>query len=256
METSATKRARIRKIVIAGAVVAVVVVVAIVVGVVVSKNKNSSSGTASGNSTSTSANTNGTSSTNSTNIAGNSRRHPFFGYYGANAIANGVDLQTGYSGRATPNFQQPLTFYCNTGYYDVINLAFLNIFGSVNGKPAYVFNIGQRNDTNTDTLYNYLGDGNPDTNNYTVAFFQRMGQEIKQCQAQGVKIVISLGGDKVSNYSFNTGDGELYATTWYNAFLGGSDANTPRPFGAGVVLDGIELDIEKRPNDWQVSPNI
>ncbi|KAI9331195.1 glycoside hydrolase superfamily, partial [Obelidium mucronatum] len=59
-----------------------------------------------------------------------------------------------------------------------------------------------------------------------------------------VKIVMSLGGDKVSPYSFSAGDGKRYAKIFYDMFLEG---NGVRPFGPGVQLNGIELDVEKNP---------
>ncbi|KAJ3065555.1 Chitinase 1 [Podochytrium sp. JEL0797] len=51
----------------------------------------------------------------------------------------------------------------------------------------------------------------------------------------------------MSNYQFALGDGKAIGTWLYGRFLGGSDP--VRPFG-NVVLDGIELDIEKGDPSW------
>ncbi|KAJ3350786.1 hypothetical protein HDU83_009415 [Entophlyctis luteolus] len=236
------------RIKIVGATIAFVAVVAAIVGVVeaVKNRAGGSSSSSSSSAASPSASTSGSSQANGTSFA----NHKFWGYYGANAIANHVDIRDGYNKRATLSPQLPLTYYCDTGFYDYINLAFLNIFGSQGGNPYYEFNIGKRNDTSSDNIYVYEGTGAPAADSTVVAFFEKLGTEVKYCQAKGIKVIASLGGDKSSAYSFNTGDGALYAKTWYNAFLEGSDSGTPRPFGTGVVLDGIELDIEKRPNDY------
>ncbi|KAJ3250557.1 hypothetical protein HDU77_006568, partial [Chytriomyces hyalinus] len=78
-----------------------------------------------------------------------------------------------------------------------------------------------------------------------VSSYLNLGKDIKTCQANGVKVIVSLGGDKVSDYKFSPGDGKRYAQLFYDMFLEGT--HPVRPFGPGVVLDGIELDIEKNP---------
>ncbi|KAI8616938.1 glycoside hydrolase superfamily [Chytriomyces sp. MP71] len=183
------------------------------------------------------------SSTNSsavstiTGSASVSTKRKLFGYYGANAIANGVDIIKGINGRTTAptQYQGSLATYCATGYYDTINLAFLNIFGGGNNHFQITF-ASFSDPSLKNGLYIYNGDSKESNDATVVATFAAMGKQIQQCQAGGTKIVLSLGGDKVSAYTFVAGDGAAYATLFYNMFLGGT--STVRPFGAGVVLDG------------------
>ncbi|KAJ3378575.1 hypothetical protein HDU80_002805, partial [Chytriomyces hyalinus] len=57
--------------------------------------------------------------------------HKLFGYFGADAMANGVDIVLGTLPPTNDAsfYQKDLAYYCNTGYFDTINLAFLNEFG-------------------------------------------------------------------------------------------------------------------------------
>ncbi|KAJ3066699.1 Acidic endochitinase [Podochytrium sp. JEL0797] len=222
-------------------VIAVVVIAAIAGGLIgyfvnkksSSSNKDSSSGTNSG----------GGSTSNSMPMVHNQ----LVGYFGQNAIANGVDIVKGTNGRNTSasSYQGTLATYCSTGYYNTINLAFLNLFGGGNGHFAITF--GSFNVPNYAGVYTYTGNGLESNPQYVVQNFIKIGQDITACQAQGVKIILSLGGDKVSAYQFAAGDGAAYATLFYNTFLEGT-AGPVRPFGPGVVLDGIELDVEKNDN--------
>ncbi|KAJ3221654.1 Chitinase 1 [Chytriomyces hyalinus] len=255
---AADKRRRYTPIAIAS-VIGVLAIIGITAGIVVSNNNRNASDASKGNSasapsasaTSTAA---GNGSTTGSSNPSTATKHKLWGYYGANAINNGVDLQFGLDSRVSPENQRPISYYCDTGLYQYINLAFLNLFGSVNGRPHYEIRFGMVQNYTGSMAYVYDGDGKPSSDPETVKNYLRFGQDIKYCQSKGVKILVSLGGDKISNYFFNAGDGELYARTWYNAFLEGKDAATPRPFGDDVILDGIELDIEKRPNDYD-DPN-
>ncbi|KAI8616939.1 glycoside hydrolase superfamily [Chytriomyces sp. MP71] len=170
------------------------------------------------------------------------------GYYGQNAMANGLDLANGLKNRPnsdTTLWQGRLAKYCDTGFYHTINLAFLNDYADGNkfnitfagfSEPSY----GGR--------YTYLGNG-VETNSATVvANFQNMGQDITYCQSKNVKIVMSLGGDQNSGlYGYATGDGERYAQLFTDMFMA-NGKGTVRPFGPGVNLDGFELDVEKNEN--------
>ncbi|KAJ3071548.1 Acidic endochitinase [Podochytrium sp. JEL0797] len=183
------------------------------------------------------------------------KKHKLLGYFGANAIANGVDLIKGTSSRITDpsGYQLGLASYCDTGYYDTINLAFLNIFGG--GQNHFQITFGAFNDPNLhDGTYIYSG-GSTETNDATtVGTFLQLGIQIQHCQSKNVKIVISLGGDRISAYTFVAGDGAAYANLFYNMFLEGS--SPVRPFGPGVILDGIELDIEKNDNPAVWTPEM
>ncbi|KAG6848623.1 Chitinase 1 [Blastosporella zonata] len=68
-----------------------------------------------------------------------------------------------------------------------------------------------------------------------------MASQIKACQAKGKIITLSLGGATGDSTFTSNAQGEQFADTIWNLFLGGSSST--RPFGT-AVLDGIDLDIE------------
>ncbi|KAG0234349.1 Chitinase 1 [Actinomortierella wolfii] len=72
------------------------------------------------------------------------------------------------------------------------------------------------------------------------------GVGIKQCQAKGKAVLLSLGG-AAGAYGFNSDDeARRFAHTIWDLFLGGS-SNT-RPFD-DAILDGVDLDIEGGPTN-------
>ncbi|KAJ3203916.1 hypothetical protein HDU82_006215, partial [Entophlyctis luteolus] len=251
VEAAAVSRSKRNKIIIGGSVLAVVVVAAALIGYFVSKNNSSSTAASNaGNSTSI-ANSSGKGSTTGTTasptaaatvVPGTFR---LIGYFGADAMANGVDLEQGVLTPTSDSsyYQKDLKYYCDTGYFNTINIAFLNLWGG--GSGHFQITLGGFSTANyvTDGTYVYNGDGKESNSASVVTSYQNIGMDITHCQSKGIKVLMSLGGDKVSDYSFSTGDGKLYANLWYNMFLEGS--SSVRPFGAGVVLDGIELDVEK-----------
>ncbi|ORY49167.1 glycoside hydrolase [Rhizoclosmatium globosum] len=221
-----------KKIIIAASVILVIAIAGGLAGYFVSKNNNSSS-----NSSNSSNPSNPSPTTTPTGPVGKKK---LIGYWGQNAANNQLDIVKGYGGRAlNPALDQnTLDYYCNLNYYDTINLSFLTEFGG--GDNHFTINFAN--------LGLYKWDGKVQTSGYDS--MNKVGVSIKKCQALGIKVLISLGGDKVSNYSFAAGDGKKYANLFYNAFLGGNtDPTAPKPFGADVTLDGIELDIEKNPTD-------
>ncbi|KAJ2505752.1 Chitinase 2, partial [Coemansia sp. RSA 2052] len=123
------------------------------------------------------------------------------------------------------NWEGSLASYCQDATFDVINISFVTNF-NLTGLPVLnhafhcetVFN-------GTNTLHC------PD-----------IGADIKLCQANGKKIVLSLGGGNIYTYGLSSAaDGQAFADTIWNMFLGGSSAY--RPYD-DAVLDGIDLDIE------------
>ncbi|KAJ2558585.1 Chitinase 2 [Coemansia sp. RSA 1933] len=123
------------------------------------------------------------------------------------------------------NWEKPLASYCEDSTFDIINISFLTNF-NLTGLPVLnhafhcetVFN-------GTNTLHC------PD-----------IGKDIKTCQSNGKKIVLSLGGGNIYTYGLSSdSDGTTFADTIWNMFLGGSA--TYRPYD-DAVLDGIDLDIE------------
>ncbi|MBA0746764.1 hypothetical protein Gogos_009254 [Gossypium gossypioides] len=108
---------------------------------------------------------------------------------------------------------------CATGNYDFVNLAFLPTFG--NGQTPMI---------------NLAGHCDPYSNGCT-----NLSSDIKSCQAQGIKVILSLGGGAGSYYLASSDDARQVATYLWNNFLGGQSAS--RPFG-DAILDGIDFDIE------------
>ena len=134
------------------------------------------------------------------------------------AASNNVALywgQNGYGG------QQSLAHYCESSSEDYVVVSFLNSFPD----PTNI------------NLSNMCGNTFPDGTLHC----SNVAADIKTCQAAGKKIILSLGG-AIGNYGFSSvTDAENFATTLWNKFGGGSDAE--RPFDDAVV-DGFDFDIE------------
>ncbi|KAK0583118.1 hypothetical protein LWI29_033540 [Acer saccharum] len=112
-----------------------------------------------------------------------------------------------------------LTNTCASGKYKIINIAFLSPFGG-DRKPQI----------------NLAGHCNPASNGC-----KRISQDIRYCQNQGIKVLLSLGGG-TNTYSLSSpADARNLADYLWNNFLGGS--SNSRPLG-DAVLDGIDFDIE------------
>ncbi|KAJ3020277.1 UNVERIFIED_CONTAM: hypothetical protein HDU68_010263 [Siphonaria sp. JEL0065] len=111
---------------------------------------------------------------------------------------------------------------------------------------SFTITFGAFNTSDYGGTYFYRGDGREANPPAVVSAFQALGKDIAFCQSLSIKVLMSMGGDKISNYQWITGDGVLLATTFFNMFLEGK--GTVRPFGAGIILDGFELDVEKNLN--------
>ncbi|KAJ3249488.1 Acidic endochitinase [Chytriomyces hyalinus] len=241
------------KMIIIGVSAVVVIAAASLIGYFATKGNSTPTTPPPGSSAGVSA---GTASTTSATVSASGSastavpqpsEHKLFGYFGADAMANGVDIVLGTLPPTNDAsfYQKDLAYYCNTGYFDTINLAFLNEFGG--GDNHFRITFGGFSPANyvSSGTYIYSG-GRTETNGAdVVTSYLNIGKDIKTCQAKGVKIVVSLGGDKISDYKYIQGDGKRYAQLFYDMFLEGT--HPVRPFGPGVVLDGIELDIEKNP---------
>ncbi|KAI8617580.1 glycoside hydrolase superfamily [Chytriomyces sp. MP71] len=154
-----------------------------------------------------------------------SHKYKFITYWGQN------------SGKFTNGQNQlRLIEYCKSDNFDVINIAFLSIFGGASPTKYHLdLDFFGAYDTTT---------GPVDAG--TAASFLQWGQEVAACQAMGVKILLSLGGG-VGSYSVPSGQGTLFAQTLHNSFFRGSGAD--RPFG-NVILDGIDWDLEGAGSDF------
>ncbi|PKI63468.1 hypothetical protein CRG98_016135 [Punica granatum] len=112
-----------------------------------------------------------------------------------------------------------LTATCATGKYAYVNIAFLNQFG--NGRAPGL---------------NLAGHCNP-----SAGGCKGVSTGIRNCQRQGIKVFLSIGGG-VGSYSLaSSADARSVADYLWNNFLGGQPSS--RPLG-DAVLDGIDFDIE------------
>ncbi|KIP11453.1 carbohydrate-binding module family 5 protein [Phlebiopsis gigantea 11061_1 CR5-6] len=127
------------------------------------------------------------------------------------------------------NFQKPLAFYCQDDAIDVFPLAFLNVFFGTGGEPS----INLANVCNPTDNATFSGTNLPNC--------ASVGTDIKTCQSKGKIVTMSLGGATGSVGFSSDSQGETFADTVWNLFLGGT--SSIRPFG-DAVLDGVDLDIE------------
>ena len=132
-------------------------------------------------------------------------------------------LQTTYAGGIAIYWGQngnegTLTQTCNTGKYSYVNIAFLNKFG--NGQTPEI---------------NLAGHCDSASNGCT-----SVSTDISNCQSQGVKVMLSIGG-AIGSYSLSSSDdAQNVANYLWNNFLGGRSSS--RPLG-DAVLDGIDFVI-------------
>ncbi|KAI8617688.1 glycoside hydrolase superfamily [Chytriomyces sp. MP71] len=152
-------------------------------------------------------------------------KYKFVAYWGQNAVyfANG-------------KFQSDILTYCQSGYFDVVNLAFLPVFG---GNTPSKFQLSLAN-------FGVYDNTNGPVDAQTASAFLQIGQQISNCQSLGVKVLLSLGGG-AGSYSLPVGTGTAFAQTLHNSFFRGSSSD--RPFGS-VILDGIDWDLEGSGNDF------
>lgn len=114
-----------------------------------------------------------------------------------------------------------LTRTCNTRKYAYVNIAFLSTFG--NGRTPKI---------------NLAGHCDPDS----AKGCRRVSNGIRNCQGQGIKVMISIGGGE-GNYTLSSDyDAGAVAEYIWNNFLGGW--SNSRPLG-DAVLDGVDFDVEQ-----------
>ncbi|KEH19750.1 putative chitinase [Medicago truncatula] len=109
---------------------------------------------------------------------------------------------------------------CATRNYEYVIIAFL---------PTFI--------PTQNPMINLAGHCNPQSANGCMA----LSSDIKFCQSKGIKVLLSLRGDKGSYPLESTQEASLVATYLWNNFLGGNSSS--RPLGP-AVLDGIDFDIE------------
>ncbi|XP_071711173.1 hevamine-A-like [Rutidosis leptorrhynchoides] len=110
---------------------------------------------------------------------------------------------------------------CATGKFPYVILSFLNVFG--NGSAPQL---------------NLAGHCDPASGGCV-----SLTNDIRSCQKQGVKLMLSIGGG-IGTYSLSSKlDARNVSLYLWNAFLGGKSSSVFRPLG-DVSLDGIDFDIE------------
>ncbi|KAI4355167.1 hypothetical protein L6164_003965 [Bauhinia variegata] len=124
-----------------------------------------------------------------------------------------------YWGQGNRETEGTLTETCNSGLYRIVNIAFLYKFG--NGKKPEI---------------NLAGHCDPASNGCQI-----VSKGIHNCQSQGIKVLLSIGG-ATGPYSLSSADEarSVAEYIWKN-FLGGQ--SNSRPLG-DAVLDGVDFDIE------------
>ncbi|OVA02980.1 Glycoside hydrolase [Macleaya cordata] len=128
--------------------------------------------------------------------------------------AGGIAIYWGQNGN-----EGTLLETCSTDNYAFVILAFLPTFG--NGQTP---------------MLNLAGHCDPYSNGCV-----SLSDDIKSCQAKGIKVILSIGGGAGSYYLASSEDARQVATYLWNNFLGGKSDS--RPLG-DAVLDGIDFDIE------------
>ncbi|KAF2270835.1 glycoside hydrolase [Lojkania enalia] len=136
--------------------------------------------------------------------------------------------------------QIDLSTLCADPSVDIVNLAFVNQF------PKNVGEFPATNFANAcgEEMYQYA-DG---TNSGLRSNCPSIGPGIKECQAAGKKVLLSVGGGWPTDYYLETSEiAEYFAEFLWGAFGPQTsewvDAGKPRPFGDASV-DGFDLDIE------------
>ncbi|KAJ3075324.1 hypothetical protein HDU98_008572 [Podochytrium sp. JEL0797] len=178
--------------------------------------------------------------TNSGNTPNSATGKKLFGYWGQSAIGNGVSIAGGQNTRPATVEQQGLASYCDLGYYQTMNIAFLYDFGGGDGHWGLDLSSIGRYDVSAGGVVSTTSTliGGP----VDPSVFTQVGADIQHCQSKGIKVILSIGGDMHSPYQFIPGDGVKYANILFNSFLQGNSSQ--RPFG-NAILDGVEFDVEK-----------
>nr|GMC54450.1 acidic endochitinase-like [Ipomoea batatas]GMC96153.1 acidic endochitinase-like [Ipomoea batatas]GME02989.1 acidic endochitinase-like [Ipomoea batatas]GME02992.1 acidic endochitinase-like [Ipomoea batatas]GME19480.1 acidic endochitinase-like [Ipomoea batatas] len=108
---------------------------------------------------------------------------------------------------------------CATNNYNIVNIAFLTTFGS--GRTP---------------VLDLTGHCDPGSNQCT-----SLSDEIRGCQNQGIKVMLSIGGAGGTYSLSSADDAKNVAQYLWDNYLGGQSGS--RPLG-DAVLDGIDFDIE------------
>ncbi|ORY05275.1 glycoside hydrolase superfamily [Clohesyomyces aquaticus] len=137
-------------------------------------------------------------------------------------------------------YQIPLTDVCNDPSIDIVNIGF------VNGFPKNTSDYPSTNFANAcDAEWFTRPDG---IKSQLLSKCPSIGPGIKECQAKGKKVLLSIGGGWPTDYYLaNDAVAKYFASFLWGAFgpqtQSWVDAGKPRPFG-DAAFDGFDLDIE------------
>ncbi|KAK5695939.1 hypothetical protein LTR97_008359 [Elasticomyces elasticus] len=138
-----------------------------------------------------------------------------------------------YYGQSAKTTAGGLAALCRNQNVDIVVLAFVNDFFSVNGYPT--INFGPACDPPTDDQ-KATAPG--------LLHCPRLASQIKVCQHLGKPVLVSLGG-YIANTSFTSNaQAKEFAGTLWNLFGAGNETTAIRPFGPDVVVDGFDIDNE------------
>lgn len=127
--------------------------------------------------------------------------------------------------------QQDLATYCSNTDIDIIPMAFLyQITTGEGGQP----------------VINFANTGNDCTtfDGTELLHCPQVGADIKTCQSQGKKIILSVGGATYTEGGFSSSDAAVTAANLvWNTFGPDSNNGALRPFD-DAVIDGFDMDFE------------
>ncbi|XP_034709638.1 acidic endochitinase-like [Vitis riparia] len=109
---------------------------------------------------------------------------------------------------------------CNASLYSIVNIGFVDRF-RYDWPPR--LNIQQCNASEGKCKY--------------------LGPEIEECQKNGVKVLISIGGPGGDYDLPSSGYAKMLAEYLWNAYLGGNKSSVDRPFG-DAILNGVDFFIQ------------
>ncbi|KAH9868708.1 hypothetical protein J1614_007780 [Plenodomus biglobosus] len=135
--------------------------------------------------------------------------------------------------------QIPLSQVCADPDIDIVNIGFVNVFPKARGDYP---GTNHANACQAD----YYPDPKTGQPSKLLRTCPGVEQSIKDCQASGKKVMLSLGGGYPVNYSLPTADVANYFADFLIGAYGPVTtawSGKPRPFGSAVV-DGFDLDLE------------
>ncbi|CAI9762457.1 unnamed protein product [Fraxinus pennsylvanica] len=135
-------------------------------------------------------------------------------YFSTSSQGSGIAVYWGQNGG-----EGTLAATCATGFYKYVNIGFLTTFG--NGQTP---------------VLNLAGHCDPPSGTCT-----GLSNDIRACQNQGIKVLLSLGGATGSYSLSSAANAQEVADYLWNTYLGGQSSS--RPLG-DAVLDGVDFDIE------------